>query len=52
MSPLDPRAAFVAAQIDGNVIVQNILDLGLMSRVDALAALDRLVKVGVVVFVV
>ncbi|MDB4935982.1 MAG: hypothetical protein JWP87_2954 [Labilithrix sp.] len=48
--PLDPRAAFVAAQIDGSMTVQNILDLGLMSRVEALAALGVLVKLGVVVF--
>lgn len=48
--PLDPRAAFVAAQIDGNMTVQNILDLGLMTRVETLTALDRLVKLGVVVF--
>jgi hypothetical protein len=49
--PLDPRAAFVAAQIDGHMTVQNILDLGLMTRVEALAAFHRLVKLGVVVFV-
>jgi len=48
--PLDPRAAFLASQIDGHLTVQNILDLGLMKRVEALAALDRLVKLGVVVF--
>ena len=49
--PLDPRAAFLASQIDGHITVQNILDLGLMTRAEALAALDRLVKLGVVVFV-
>jgi hypothetical protein len=48
--PLDPRTAFVAAQVDGKMTVQNILDLGLMTRVQALAALDSLVKLGVIVF--
>lgn len=48
--PLEPRAAFLAAQIDGSMTVQNILDLGLMTRLEALTALDRLVKLGVVVF--
>jgi hypothetical protein len=48
--PLDPRAAFVAGQIDGHMTVQNILDLGLMTRAETVGALDRLVKLGVVVF--
>ena len=48
--PLDPRAAFVAGQIDGTMTVQNIVDLGLMTRAETLTALDRLVKLGVVVF--
>lgn len=48
--PLDPQAAFIASQIDGQTTVQNIIDLGLMRRVEAVDALNRLVKLGVVVF--
>jgi len=48
--PLDPRTAFVAAQIDGATTVQNLLDLGSMPKHAALEALCRLVKLGVVVF--
>lgn len=48
--PIDPRSAFVATQIDGQTTVENILDLGTMPRSEALAALVRLVKLGVVVF--
>lgn len=48
--PLDPNAAFIASQIDGNTTVQNILDLGTMRRSEALHALLQLVKLGVVVF--
>lgn len=49
--PLDPRTAFLAAQVDGKMTVQNILDLGIMTRAEALAALECLVKLGVVVFI-
>lgn len=49
--PLDPQAAFIASQIDGQTTVQNIMDLGLMRRAEAVDALNRLVKLGVVVFV-
>jgi hypothetical protein len=48
--PLDPRAAFLAEQIDGVTSLQSILDLDNMPRAEAVEVLERLVELGVVVF--
>ncbi len=48
--PLDSVAALIAAQIDGKTNVQQLLDLGFVPQAVGIAALGRLVKLGVVVF--
>ena len=48
--PLDPRAAFLASQIDGSMSLQCLLDLGVMPRIVMLEALTQLIALGVVVF--
>src|SRR4051812_7811097 len=48
--PLDPQAAFVLDQVDGRTTIQDILDLGAMSRSKTLDAIVHLVALGVIAF--
>jgi len=45
--PLDPQAAFVVSRVDGVSSIEMLLDVCAMPRLDALAALVRLVEEGV-----